>query len=157
MESNGSISKPKCIRKNGNGKPLPSLKLKKTRRGWGAKGLKKKVKHKVLFSVLGNNANGIKAKRESLIDTLNFFNRPSCVLLQKTKLRFPGTFKIKGYQIFEKVRVGMQGLLTAVNHDLQPVLVTSNEEEEAEIQTVQIKVGNQCLRTPGRREPAKDF
>ena len=68
------------------------FKSKKTRRGWG------KGNKSLNFSLFGNNANGIKAKKDSLINTLKNFNVPSCVLLQETKLRFQGTFKLPGYQ-----------------------------------------------------------
>ena len=116
------------------------FKSKKTRRGWG------KGNKSLNFSLFGNNANGIKAKKDSLINTLKNFNVPSCVLLQETKLRFPGTFKIPGYQIFEKTRTGMGGgLLTAVQEHLSPVLISSGSDE-AEILVVQILVGRQKVR-----------
>ena len=90
------------IPESGTGKePKPKLKTKKTRRGWGAKG-KKSSK----FTIFGNNANGLKAKQDSLINTLKNLGSPSCVLIQETKLRHQGTFKLKGYQIFEKIRGG---------------------------------------------------
>ena len=83
----------------GHGKGGPKLKENKTRRGWGSK-RKKQIK----LSIFGNNANGLKAKSESLINSLKFFGGPSCVLIQETKLRFSGTFRLAGYQIFKKTR-----------------------------------------------------
>ena len=73
----------------------------KTRRGYGKKNKDKKEKgiHKSEFTLLGSNANGIKAKRDSLQENINYF-QPSVITLQETKLRIPGTFKIKGYQVF---------------------------------------------------------
>ena len=47
---------------NGKGK---QLKFKKTRRGWGSKG-----KKATTFTVFGNNANGAKAKKESLLNAM---------------------------------------------------------------------------------------
>ena len=118
----------------------PKLRARKTRRGWGRR------KKAIQLSLFGNNANGIKAKRDSLLNTLNTFKAPSCVLIQETKLRFPGTFKIPGYQIFEKTREGMGGgLLTAVEEGLSPVLICSGSNE-AEILVVQIVVGKYKIR-----------
>ena len=136
------VTEPVPIRKYGPGKPKLCLKVKKTRRGWGAKKSRKQIN----FSILGNNSNGIKAKKDSLINTLNFFNRPSCVLLQETKLRFPGSLKIKGYQIFEKIRKGLGGgLLTAIDEDLSPLLISSGDCD-VEILVVQVQVEKEKIR-----------
>ena len=98
----------------------PKLKTRKTRRGWGAKS-KKATK----FTIFGNNANGLKAKKESLLNAIQKLGGPSCVLIQETKLRFPGTFPMPGYQIFEKIRKGLGGgLLTAVDENLSPMLIS---------------------------------
>ena len=116
------------------------LRVKKTRRGWGRKN--KAIK----LSLFANNANGIKAKKDSLLNTLKTYEAPSCVLIQETKLRFPGTFKLPGYQIFEKTRDGLGGgLLTAVEEGLSPVLICSGCNE-AEILVVQIVVGKYKVR-----------
>ena len=77
---------------------------------------------------------------------MNFFNQPSVVAIQETKLRQNGIVKLKGYQVFEMNRPGLGGgLLTAVRHELEPVLVYQCEEE-SEILVVQIKVGSQKVR-----------
>ena len=111
------------------------LAIYRTRRVWGSKG-KKSTK----LTLFGNNANGVKAKKESLLNTLANYGNPSCVLIQETKLRFPGTFKIPGYQIFEKVRAGLGGgLLTAIDENLSPVLISTGADE-AEILVIQILV-----------------
>ena len=95
---------------------------------------------------MGNNANGIKAKQKSLLNTLNFVNLPSCVLIQESKLRFPGTFKLKGYQIFEQVRSSLGGgLLTAVDPDLSPVLISTGKDS-VEILVVQVQIGKLKVR-----------
>ena len=51
----------------------PKLKTKRTRRGWGING-KKTTK----FTIFGNNANGIKSKKDSLISALKNLGNPSC-------------------------------------------------------------------------------
>ena len=55
---------------------------------------------------------------------------------------------MKRYQIFEKIRQSGQGggLLTAVDEDLNPILVSTGSEEETELITVQIKVGKHNVR-----------
>ena len=133
-------SEPLSIPATANGKNVKS-KLKKTRRGWGSKG-KKLIK----FTVFCNNANGLKGKKESFINSIKKFGSPSCILIQESKLRFPGTFKLQGYQIFEKTRAGLGGgLLTAINEDLSPVLI-SQGSDEIEILVVQILVGKHKIR-----------
>ena len=68
-----------------------------------------------------------------------------------------GLIKIKGYQIFEKVRSGPGGgLLTAVDEDLLPVLISTGEEEETEIMTVQVKLGNYDVRIINAYGPQED-
>ena len=49
----------------------------------------------------GNNKNGLKAKKNSLVNTLNFFNNPSVLTVQESKLRQNGIIKLDGYLIFE--------------------------------------------------------
>ena len=74
------------------------------------------------------------------------FNYPTCILIQESKLRNPGTFKLQGYQIFEKIRTGLGGgLLTAIEENLSPVLICS-ETIETEILVVQVKAGIQKIR-----------
>ena len=120
------------------------LKIRKTRRGWGSRG--KKANKAIKLTLFGNNANGLKAKKESLLSALKNFNYPSCVLIQETKLRNPGTFTIQGYQIFEKTRTGFGGgLLTAIENDLSPVLISLGSNE-SEILVVQISVGRHKIR-----------
>ena len=123
------------------GKSKLDNKSNRTRRGWGT------IKNKeTSFSIIGNNSNGIKAKRDSLLNVIRKFGSPSCVIIQETKLRFPGTFKIPGYQIFEKTRMGQGGgLLTAIDCNLSPLLVSS-ELNETEILVVQAQVGKHSIR-----------
>ena len=80
--------------------------------------------NKQIFSIFGSNANGINGKMDSLRENINFFNKPTCINIQETKLRFTATVKLEGYQIFENVRNGMGGgLLTANSQDISPVLI----------------------------------
>ena len=90
------------------------------------------------FSLIGTNANGLSGKLDSLNSAITFFNRPSCITVQETKLRSKN-LKIPGYQVFLKNRKGFGGgLLTAVEENLAPVLISSSESE---ILVVQTKVG----------------
>ena len=121
---------------------------KKNRRGWGKKLQRKKFKNRenqTIFSIFGSNSNGIKGKLESLSNNVQFF-KPSCINLQETKLRFPGTVKIDGYEVFENVRTGLGGgLLTAVDINANPVLISTGSEY-CEAIIVQVKVGSKNIR-----------
>ena len=115
------------------------LKLEKQRTKRG-KGRLKKGKNKLLsFSLLGSNSNGLKAKIDSLQNNINTFSRPSCIVLQETKLFKSGSMSLPGYQIFQLNRMGRLGggLLTAIDDSLQPVLVSAGDDD-AEILVVQI-------------------
>ena len=66
----------------GSGKPRQ--KLNPTRRGRGGRGKNQGNQLKTqYFSILGTNANGLKAKKQSLFNTVNFFNKPSVVTIQE--------------------------------------------------------------------------
>ena len=68
------------------------------------------------------------------------FNNPSIITLQETKVNSHGTLRIPGYQIFEKLRKGNGGgLLTAINNNLNPVLIQS-ENDSLEILIVQCEI-----------------
>ena len=131
-----------------------AVKRKQTRRGTGGKstyGGDCSVK----FSILGNNSNGLKAKVKSLNAAVEFFKKPSCITIQETKLRQPNLIQLNGYEIFEKVRVGQGGgLLTAVTHDLAPVLISDGGESE--ILVVQANFGHQELRIINAYGPQED-
>ena len=133
---------------------------KKTRRGYGNKNKRKSIKgiKNVPFSIIGTNSNGILGKKESLDSLLNKFH-PSVITLQETKLGKTGMIKMQGYQIFEQVRKENKGggLLTAVDHDLQPVLVsTGGEDTESEVLTVQVKVNTKDIRIINAYGPQED-
>ena len=54
------------------------------------------------FSIIGQNISGLNSKIDSLLFMLNKL-KPSCVLIQESKLRKTGTVRLPGYQIFEKL------------------------------------------------------
>ena len=57
-----------------------------------------------------------------------------------SKLRLPDTFKIPGYQVFEKTRSGLGGgLLTAIDINLSPMLISSGGDD-IELLVVQVMV-----------------
>ena len=125
----------------------------KTRRGKGKR--KKKKDSPLYFSLLGSNANGLKAKIDSLINNVAIFDKPSCILIQETKLRKSGMIELPGYQIFQLIRNGFGGgLLTAVDVNLSPVLVTA--EEDVEILVMQIKIGEIDIRIFNAYGPQED-
>ena len=98
---------------------------KKVRRGWGGRNKRKNQN----FTILAANANGLKGKFDSLKNSINHF-KPSCILIQESKLRNKGSLKLKGYQVFELNRQGMGGaLFTAIDVDLSPVLVSAGNSD----------------------------
>ena len=105
----------------------------KTRRGYGKKN-KIRKSEKIGLSLLGINCNGIICKQDSLFSVLSLFE-PSILTLQETKVRKTGRIKLKGYQIFEKVRKDGNGggLLTASHENLNPILISTGREEVSEI------------------------
>ena len=106
---------------------------------------------------MGSNANGILKKQESLKSLINQF-KPSAITIQEAKIGRPALMKLKGYQIFEKVRTGNQGggLITAIDEDLEPVLVSTGEDEETELITVQVKVGERNVRIINANRPQEE-
>ena len=112
------------------GKPMKILKVTK-RGGVRSRNSRNKKKFKnEKFSIMGTNAAGLKAKRDSLLSNIEFFNFPSCITIQESKLRNCGNFKLDKYQVFEKRREGGGGgLLTAIDHNLDPVLIQSEDED----------------------------
>ena len=78
--------------------------------------------------------------------------------LQETKARKLGSIHVEGYQIFENIRVGGNGggLLTAVDQNLNPVLISTGRDEDTEILTVQAKVGTNDIRIINGYGPQED-
>ena len=66
--------------------------------------------------------------------------------------------RLDGYQIFEKIRKGggVGGLLTAVDQNLNPVLISTGMDEDTEMITVQVKVGTHDTRIINAHGPQED-
>ena len=108
------------------------------------------------FSILGNNCFGLKAKKDSLYQTIKAFNFPSCITIQETKLRNMGSVKLSDYQVFEKLRPGLGGgLFTAIRESLSPVLIAPSKEE-VEILVVQCQVNEMQIRVINGYGPQDD-
>ena len=84
------------------------------------------------------------------------FKNPSCVTLQETKLAKNATFLLEKYQVFQKNRNGWGGgLLTAVDPSLNPMLISSRNED-AETLTVQMQLHDRQLRVINGYGPQND-
>ena len=108
------------------------------------------------FSIVGANANGLNAKKETFFNMINQFN-PSVITIQETKMRKVGQIRIPGYQNFEKIRTGKTGggLLTSVIEDLNPVLI-STAKDDIEIITVEADLGTEKVRIINGYGPQED-
>ena len=104
---------------------------------------------------MGTNAAGLKAKKDSVIENIQLFS-PSVITIQETKFRKPGNLKLENYQTFEKTRIGFGGgLLTAVDKNLEPVLIEVENEDE-EILVVQVKICGSNIRIINGYGPQED-
>ena len=132
----------------------------KTRRGYGRKN-KRKYENgfsRMQLSLLGTNANGLKNKLESLEIAIEHF-KASIVTIQETKLRRAGSLKLKGYQIYETIRTGGVeggGLLTAVDDNINSVLISGGNDENIEILVVQANVWDYNIRIINAYGPQED-
>ena len=134
----------------------PTNKLTKTRRAFKRKyKVQNKSNSSVLLSLVGTNCGGLNLKRESFFQLVNKF-QPSIITLQETKLCRVGTLKLQGYQVFETTREERNGggLLTAALLSLEPVLITSDVENE--ILTIQISVTSHKIRIINGYGPQED-
>ena len=132
-----------------------AIKSKKINRRGNGKRNKNGFNSEQIFSLWGNNSNGLKAKISSLRANIEYFETPSCITIQETKLRQNNIIKLKGYKVFEKQRKGLGGgILTAVLDELNPVLISDGDENE--ILVVQAKVGNQNVRVFNCYGPQED-
>ena len=105
---------------------------------------------------MGNNAAGLKAKKDSLEAIINVFKKPSCITIQETKLAKNAHFQLSNYQVFQKNRNGSGGgLLTAVDPVLNPVQIAT-KNEEAEILTIQVQIKNKKIRIINAYGPQND-
>ena len=98
------------------------------------------------FSIIGANANGLNAKKETFFNIINQLS-PSVITIQETKMRTIGQIRIPGYQNFEKIRSNKAGggLLTSVLEDINPVLI-STAKDDLEILTVEADLGPEKVR-----------
>ena len=83
--------------------------------------------------------------------------KPAILTLQETKLANPGTIVLPGYKIFENLRKENKcggGLLTAIDSDLNPVVIT--DDKNVEILVVQLHVGHLKLRVINGYGPQED-
>ena len=95
-----------------------------------------------MFTIFGSNANGILAKKESLVANIQNF-QVGAFFLQETKVSRKGQIKIENYEIFEVVRPNCPtggSILTGVHKNLHPVFICGGEED-IEILVVQAKIG----------------
>ena len=94
-EPMGSNEKPK------KGKQQTILKSNR-RGGVRSKNNRMNKQNKIMkFSIMGTNAAGLKAKKDSLLSNIEIYNFPSCITIQESKLRNCGNFKLDKYQVFE--------------------------------------------------------
>ena len=140
--------------------PLPKLinKNKKGRRGYGKKNRKKNIIKNINLSIVGTNAAGLKTKKESFFSLINTF-KASIITVQETKHNRTGTIKIPGFQTFEKIRKNKAGggLLTAVDEDLNPVVVShGNGNDDLEILVVEADLGSKKIRIINGYGPQED-
>ena len=98
---------------------------------------------KSTFTLVGQNAAGVSAKLESLYSVINKVH-PSAILIQESKVNKVGKIKLKGYQVFEKIRDNNNqggGLLTAVVEDIKPVLIDVEDSVDIIVVEVVLPVG----------------
>ena len=105
---------------------------------------------------MGSNAAGLNSKKESFFFLIINF-KPSILTIQETKMNKTGSIRVPGYQVFEKIRRNKKGggLLTAVDENLNPMLISNNDDEN-EILTVQIDLGELKLRIINGYGPQED-
>ena len=107
-----------------------------------------------MFTIIGCNVAGIRNKRDSIQSVIEMFKNPSCIMFQETKLGKTSDFPISNYEVFYKNRNSSGGgLLTAIDPHLQPLEVSS---QDAEVLTVQIDVGQYCVRLINAYCPQND-
>ena len=120
------------------------------------KNRKNKSSKLLKFSILGTNAAGLKAKKDSLKANIKLFDYPSVITVQETKYRKCANFKLENYQIFEKLRPGFgEGLLTAINKSLDPVLIRA-VNDDIEILVVQCNIEQVNIRVINGYGPQED-
>ena len=86
------------------------------------------------------------------------FEGDSAVFIQESKTKRKNKVKLNDYVIFEKIRKksGGGGLLTAVHKNLEPLSVSSDENEDDEILVVEAKLQTQKIRLVNAYGPQED-
>ena len=142
--------------KHSNSSKLPKKLGTKSRRSYSRKNrIKEAYISKRNLVVIGNNANGLNMKKESLLYLINTL-KPCAITIQETKFTHKGTFKIPGFKTFEYIRTdkGGGGLFTAVLEDLNPLEVSAFDDTE--LLVVQCEIGNVKLRIMNAYGPQED-
>jgi exonuclease III len=130
-------------KKENNGSTKENAKHTKTRRG-----RKKRDTYTEKLVVLGTNANGLNSKKDSFKELLRN-DKPQVAMVQETKMKRQNKVKVKGYEIFEKVRKnkGGGGVMIAITNDIEGVpVIVSNHDEEVEILVVEVTINSMRIR-----------
>ena len=153
--TNGPTPEQPASRKSEKPPTLPITVKRKIRRGTKKKKSFKSAPPKTL-SILGVNADGLKGKFESLINSVDTL-LPSVITIQETTANKKGNFRIDNFQQFERIREDRNGggLITFVNTSLKPVL-THVGTDDNEIITVEINVDNSKVRIINAYGPQED-
>ena len=130
------------------------LKASKTRRGNNRKYRNSDSLNKQLICI-GTNSAGLNPKKESLFQLINKI-KPSVLTIQETKFMQYRMLKLEGYEIFENIRTETTGggLLTAVDLDLNPFLISKHGD--VEIMVVQFEIIEIKLRIINGYGPQED-
>ena len=109
------------------------------------------------MTFLGTNSAGLLNKIKSFKRNIQLF-KPGAVFIQESKTKRKNKIKLDDYVIFEKIRKksGGGGLLTAVHKNLEPVSVSSDENEDDEILVVEAKLQTQKIRLVNAYGPQED-
>ena len=83
------------------------------------------------MTIFGTNANGILAKKDSLVNNIHQL-QPGVIFIQESKVSRKGQLKIENYEIFEVVRENCPtggSILTGIHKNLNPVYISGGEDD----------------------------
>ena len=125
----------------------PEIKNKKKKEIRRGKGFSKKCTNKS-FKIIGNNAAGLKAKKDSFENIMKVFS-PGVAIIQETKLYINGTMCFNNYSCFEKVRGQSEGggLMTLVHNSLNPVLIPTKNVSKTSLNVLFVEANIKELKT----------
>ena len=125
----------------------PEIKNKKKKEIRRGKGFSKKCTNKS-FKIIGNNAAGLKAKKDSFENIMKVFS-PGVAMIQETKLYRKGTMCFNNYSCFEKVRGQSEGggLMTLVHNSLNPVLIPTKNVSKTSLNVLVVEANINELKT----------